>query len=246
MKQALQLPGTASKLSDSVHHQLSMYALAATAAGVSALTLIPAAEGRVIYTKTHVDIFVKNGSFPLDLNHDKVTDFNFVGRASTTCCSDLNSVKIAPAASKNAIWHDRNYNAAALRAGVVVGAKAPFDHASLLMGQYDFTYWRGGPSQRPPQSKFYKGPWENSGKGVKNRYLGLKFKIKGKTHYGWARLSFPSPTGATMTGYAYQAIPNKPIITGETSGPDVITVQPVSLGHLAAGASAIPARRSGK
>jgi hypothetical protein len=44
---------------------------------------------------------------------------------------------------------------------------------------------------------------------------------------------------ATLTGYAYETIPNKPIIAGKTKGPDVITVQPGTLGHLAAGASAI-------
>jgi hypothetical protein len=170
MKPSSHPPKTSSRLSDFACHQLNMYAMAATAAGVSALTLVPAAEGKVIYTKTNVDIFVRNGGFPLDLNHDKVTDFNFVGRSSTTCCSDFNSVKIAPAQLKNAIQDDQNYNAAALRAGVV-DAKAPFDNAALLMGAYDFTYWR---RQGQPQSKFYKGPWENSGKGVKNRYLLLQ------------------------------------------------------------------------
>jgi len=48
---------------------------------------------------------------------------------------------------------------------------------------------------------------------------------------------------ATMSGYAYETIPNKPITAGKTEGPDVITVQPATLGHLAAGASAIPAWR---
>jgi hypothetical protein len=42
---------------------------------------------------------------------------------------------------------------------------------------------------------------------------------------------------ATLTGYAYETIPNKPIITGETKGPDVITLDPATLGHLAVGAS---------
>jgi len=39
----------------------------------------------------------------------------------------------------------------------------------------------------------------------------------------------------TLTGYAYETIPNKPIITGQTKGPDVITVQPERLGELARG-----------
>ena len=44
-------------------------------------------------------------------------------------------------------------------------------------------------------------------------------------------------TTATLTGYAYETVANKPIITGKTKGPDVITMQPDirpgSLGGLA-------------
>jgi hypothetical protein len=84
------------------------------------------------------------------------------------------------------------------------------------------------------------------------RYLGLKFTIDGETHYGWARLTVTLPTGiggtikATLTGYAYETIPNKPIITGKTKGPDVITLEPATLGRLAQGASGISAWREKK
>ena len=74
---------------------------------------------------------------------------------------------------------------------------------------------------------------------VKNRYLGFKFQIKEKTHDGWARLNvranFDSNKIGVLTGYAYETIPNKPIITGKTKGPDVITLEPGSLGVLAGG-----------
>jgi hypothetical protein len=44
---------------------------------------------------------------------------------------------------------------------------------------------------------------------------------------------------AILTGYAYETIPNEPIIAGKTKGSDVITVQPGtmsdSLGGLALG-----------
>jgi hypothetical protein len=55
------------------------------------------------------------------------------------------------------------------------------------------------------------------------RYLGLKFVIKGTTHYGWPRLTVsmknfkPSPT---LKGYAYETIPDKPILAGATKGPN--------------------------
>jgi len=88
------------------------------------------------------------------------------------------------------------------------------------------------------------GAWDN----VANRYLGLKFKINGKFHYGWARLSVKFlkdqfDISTILTGYAYETVPNKPIIAGQTKGPDISAAQSARLGHLAAGASAIPAWR---
>jgi len=50
-----------------------------------------------------------------------------------------------------------------------------------------------------------------------------------------APLGHNKPLKALLTGYAYETIPNKAIITGKTKGPDMITVQPGSLGALAAG-----------
>ena len=84
------------------------------------------------------------------------------------------------------------------------------------------------------------GPWLK----VNGRYLGLKFVIRGKIHYGWARLSVDWTLGrAILTGYAYETVPNKPIVTGETKGPDVVVPGSAGLGHLAVGASAVSAWR---
>jgi hypothetical protein len=82
------------------------------------------------------------------------------------------------------------------------------------------------------------GQWQD----VQDRYLGLKFMIKGKAHYGWARLNVRcNPTNnkitALLTGYAYETIDNETIVAGKTNGQDA-ALQPASLGALAAGASA--------
>ena len=85
------------------------------------------------------------------------------------------------------------------------------------------------------------GSWVN----VKDRYLGQKFKIHQRTHYGWARLDVEAGRNtitATLTGYAYETIPNKPIVAGKTKGKDVITVHPASLGALATGAAGYQSR----
>ena len=50
-----------------------------------------------------------------------------------------------------------------------------------------------------------------------NRYLGLEFQINGETHYGWAELSTNGETGVdTLYGFAYETIPFKGILTGQT------------------------------
>jgi hypothetical protein len=66
-----------SKLSDSVHHQLSMYALAASAAGLGVLALPQPAAAKIIYTKTHRAIQGCDQRLNLDLNHDGHADFRF-------------------------------------------------------------------------------------------------------------------------------------------------------------------------
>ena len=53
----------------------------------------------------------------------------------------------------------------------------------------------------------------------------------------------PSDITATLTGYAYETIPGKGIVAGQTKGPDVTALDPAHLGRLAAGASATPAWR---
>ena len=48
------------------------------------------------------------------------------------------------------------------------------------------------------------------------RYLGLRFDIAGEIHYGWARLSVPSPTSFTLLDYAYNSVPGEGILAGQT------------------------------
>ena len=99
----------------------------------------------------------------------------------------------------------------------------------------------------------YQGQWINGGKGVKNRYLGIAFVIKGRIHYGWARITVTPGKNfqATLTGYAYETIPKKPIIAGQKHGTEdriqdlnASLTRPTSrrstLGMLALGAPALP------
>jgi len=221
------------QLPDSVHRQLNMYALAASAAGVGVLALSQPAEAKIVYTKT-LRVIENGQHYNLDLNNDKVTDFvlsNFV-----TCSPDgaacWEVAGLTAAAGNGAVANHIPGSwifASAMKAGDRIGSKRRF--------------YAGGSISHCDSSVGCVGSWYKTG----NRYLGLNFVIKGKHHYGWARLkitgNFQTTMKITLTGYAYETIPNKPIIAGKTKGPDVVTVQPDSLGRLARGSAGLAAGR---
>ncbi len=228
MKQASRKP---SKLSDSVQRHLNAYALAASAAGVGMLALAQSAEAKVVYTKTHKLIhYGKNNFVNIDLNHDGVADFK-LAILRLPGSYGAGALTVYQFRSGNSVRRSGT-GAAAYPAGIRIGP-AGVSHAETSYGilmEYG-CYGRCLPSF---------GNWLR----VENKYLGLSFLVDGKTHYGWARASatiippYDHPS-ARLTGYAYETIPNKPIITGKTKGPDVITMEPASLGALAAGASGL-------
>jgi hypothetical protein len=210
---------TASDLSDSVLHQLNMYSLAAGAAGVSLLALALPSEAKIVYTPAHKRI-APNNTIPLDLNHDGKTDFSFHDSFTCTsfCEGIVGAITVIPARQVNEVagYAGRsNQYASALAAGVRIGPKNRFSQGNRVMAV-------GGYDAGTTSIGACFGPWKN----VRGRYLGLKFTVKGKTHYGWARLNETcaknGESTALLTGYAYETIPNKAIIAGKTKGPDKI------------------------
>src|SRR5580704_18153794 len=81
-------PRESARISHSIKQQLNMYALGAGAAGVGMLALAQPAEGRIVYTPTHVIIGHGGTShFAIDLNHDGIPDFGFAMNANS-CTSE--------------------------------------------------------------------------------------------------------------------------------------------------------------
>jgi hypothetical protein len=217
-----------------------MYTLAASAAGVGLLAWPHPANARVVYTPADVPIPPQTIYPPvfLDVNHDGINDFSFVNYSVFGAHFGSIYLHVAPVVKGNGILGQKNF-ASALRAGVRVGGQERFSGFAQNMAVYNSYHSSGGKS-----SHGFVGPWANDGKGVKDRYLGLKFVVKGKTHYGWARLNVTVKETSfygTLTGYAYETVANKPIIAGKTKGAEVVTEQPASLDQLARGASAISA-----
>jgi hypothetical protein len=225
-----------SKLSESLNRQLNAYALAAGAAGVGLLALTQPAEAKIVYTPAHRKIT----QFPkvvLDLNHDGNVDFVLLFGGDASSCFATTYLLAYGYRSGNGVIPsgvEKSFNQAlALRPGARIGSDRSFDDNGLLARLFS-------PIGRRCGSTAWVGQWADGGKGLKNRYLGLKFSANGKGHFGWARVTVTtsgSKFTATLTGYAYETIPNKSILAGQTKGKD--EGQGASLGALAAGAVAL-------
>jgi hypothetical protein len=208
---------------------------------VSVLALAAASEAKVVYTETNQ---VTNTEFPLyiDLNHDGIKDFllrtsfyegssGLVVGLNASGYRNADNLVAGRRLSRSGYFFSA---ASALPAGARIGPKGNFSIRLPFLAEELFS---GVGSHNSDL-----GPWAGKGKGVTDRYLGLKFVVDGEVHYGWARLTvtlghhrqFDDVSG-TLTGYAYETLPNNPIIAGQITGPDVITVQPETLGGLVLG-----------
>jgi hypothetical protein len=232
-------PRPTSILPETLRRHLDAYGLAASTAGVGVLALVGSAEAKIVYTPTHVKLTPNSGAYNFDLNNDGVTDFT-IGEVYYRHFSTLSWGEISgPLGNK---WvakkeGNRSFFPLYMIAGKMIGPTL-YSRGRFRSGYEDVFLVRWS------NAGFYG--WANDGKGVVNRYLGLRFAINGAYHYGWARMSVRISSGASetiITGYAYETVADKGIIAGETKGPDASAVEPTSLGQLAAGASGIPARR---
>jgi hypothetical protein len=187
-------PRSATRLNPKLDAKLIAY----MAAGAGVLAVAQPAQAKVVYTPVNVTIG-ENTQYLLDLNQDGVNDFSF----SHFAYGNWDHFYAAGLAANHIFG---NGSASALRFGVPIGPKGHFSHFGLMA-----------------KSGAISGSIETFGKwlNVQNHYLGLQFSINGQTHYGWARLTVTSGIAGTLTGYAYETIPNKRILAGQTSGPEV-------------------------
>lgn len=272
---------TAAKLNTKLNKSLASYVAAASAAGVGMMACAQPAEAEVVYTPANTPIVI-NLPVALDLNNDGTVDFqlsnNYTGGLGKSCtvCSFFEhaSLKVNPEQAGNAIWaitsashhssvrHSRVQKkkkavkdvAAPVFWGAVVGPERKLDATALTMDSEDMMY-----SYSDHFSYNSIGAW-GKGRQIAGPYLGLKFTIGGEVHYGWARINVHADVltiTATLTGYAYETIPNRPIITGVTHGTfdSTMEVAPAALngasapalatlGELARGATGLNAWRA--
>jgi hypothetical protein len=266
-------PGNSSKspktrktasVSEGMDRRLGAYALLACASGVSLAALNAHAPevyasgpsmtalaqrtpaSTIIYTATNIGFAGSKRSntppIPIDMNKDGVADFTITagGSGSATFSQGFSHYNGTAVVRGAAAGNSRIYHA--LNEGAHIGPDQKFVERSMLI-QAKMSHENrstGGRSQ-------CLGPF----KGASNsEYLGVKFLIEGKTHYGWIRLTAsceseeaPGRIQGTITGYAYEALPDTPIPAGQTSNggsEKQDTEKPAALGALGLGSAGLP------
>jgi hypothetical protein len=190
-------------LSTTLDKKLIAYAAAVGTTCAGALAMPQAAEAKVVYIPANRTIYF-DGKSILDLNNDGIADFVFNGGG----LGNHSAVFVRPFRTSNHVLtgSEGTYWAAVLPAGAQVGPGNGFvGHKAAMEAECDCS-----------GSIDYVGPWLNA----TDKYLGLEITINGQHHFGWARLTFVAYGEATLTGYAYESVAGKTIVTGVTSDDD--------------------------
>jgi hypothetical protein len=220
------------QLSSLMDHRLAAYALVATAAaaGVPAFAQtgpdapayspatatgmgLPAfAENRpnaIVYTSANI-------SFTGSVSRGKNIGIDFVG--SGTVGISIRAYGHGNRTVNEGSWTFKSGQARwfgsamprALASGDRIGPHANFSGSNLMLR----SEWTDHPSSK----HICFGPFQNA----QSMYMGVRFSSFGETHFGWVRVSAHCGGGksrtyvaGTITGYAYNTIPNEPIKAGQ-------------------------------
>jgi hypothetical protein len=274
--------GRSVKLNEGLDKRLASYAAAANAAevgrrargpepaevimrgvsavGVGLLLSAGPASARIVYTPAYINVVSVVSGFNLDLNHDGIADFRFGFSGSTLMAHLLVSARqpgnailgtfqgvLGIAGTPGACAA-----ASALPAGHRIGPGSKFGQYGQMASSFAAFIRTGGTCSQSVSVTGKCGYWGKA----QGRFLGFEFTIRGQKHFGWARLNSTVGRGvdniATLTGYAYETEPNKPIRAGDTgpvadvrepemhSAPLAVTaLRPATLGVLASGSAGL-------
>jgi hypothetical protein len=173
------------------------------------------AQAKIVYTDinpytTRTGI-VESGTsqtYNLDVNNDGTTDFMIEAYTSHFYFNTAAGVEIF-----------------SLKTGEVARDNFPPDSSLLAMNHGDTIRsnlnWVNTTSSASKFLRAYANPgnrWWGNWTDSTDHYLGLKIKQGTNTYYGWVRLGVSVITGkssVTIKDYAYNSIPNKPILAGQ-------------------------------
>jgi len=251
-------PTASAKKTSSNHlsRQVAQYSIAAAVAGVSMLALAAPAAGEVVVTRKTIPVPLTTldalEPVKVSMANNGIDDFRFYLAGDT----GFRFLWVDRSNSSNGVIPSATYPATAkiLPRAAKIGPSADFRCCYVDVIEHSFTNTDG--------PRKFSGQW---GGNPQNSYLGVRFLLNGQTHYGWIRLTVSTYANAgqpymsaKITGYAYETVPNKPILAGTAATVTSASEKPTakaqapkniknqagpSLGMLAAGADALPVWR---
>ena len=202
---------------------------------MAALAQNPAQENPVhetiLYTPANLSVFATNRTahFSVDFTHGGYGNFSFAGGVSNFSNGSGHSTFY----QSQVDWRGSALNHRLVK-GMEIGPGENFQGEGL-MAEYVHSYHRTRDLKPAHSSCFGRFL-------AANFYMGVRFQVKGETHYGWIRFSSMKcyPVLGTITGYAYNMVPNAPIQAGQTRSGEAQSSQVAadrSLGQLALGSA---------
>ncbi len=179
---------------------------------VTAMLFSASANAQIVYHDIVPDvnytiISLASQTYNLDLNGDGTTDF-LINAARYSILGVLgSSVGITPQGSNACITTTFNQVKKLVLGDTISSSQAWQDTTGQVLksySQYGFD---------PPTTR---GEWNT----VVDGYVGLQLINAGQTYYGWVRMDVTvslSSASMTIKDYAYNSIPNQPILAGQTT-----------------------------
>ena len=204
---------------------------------ITAMMFFVNANAQIIYTDVIPDTTVNTNAtlYHLDLNNDGTIDFNFnylTQFISQTCetATDTGTniyLTITPLGS-NKVGTTNVYPSNLLLNSVIDNSSVTWSstanqnlfvrswHCSSLMGV-------------PIWVSFIDGNYLGNATG----FVPLRLNMNSQNYYGWAQLHIAmQPASCTIMDYAYNSVPNQPILAGQTTATGIIENSFASLIHL--------------
>lgn len=189
---------------------------------IIALLFNSTAKAQIVYTDVVPDVvcYMNGSSYKLDLNNDGTYDFNLYIIQTGTSPHINQSIRITPLNSNEIV-------------GGSTSSFYPLELNSNIKIDSNTLHWSGNTPQTLRGTTWsyishynpklhhtfsqwvqnYSGNWTVSNT---DRYLGLKLKNAGNTYYGWIRMQTNLYLDFKVEDYAYNSIPNQPILAGQT------------------------------
>ncbi len=173
------------------------------------------ANAQIVYTDIIPDTTVNtnNGVYHLDLNNDGITDFNITyTTAATGHSTHINVfIRITPLGA-NKVGNDTTYpSALSLNSLINSSSFIWLSNANQILTEKVWHIF--GLTNPPTYFASYSGNWN----GASNKDIPLQLDVSSQKYYGWLRLNVASgAVSFTVKDYAYNTIPDQPILAGQT------------------------------